>query len=161
MKSKLTLSNPLWQTTERRAILDKAVQQSGAELENLIKRKILDSTPRGRLYRRGAINRAASKKTSGLGLRRVANNPKRVIAGVTFHRASAKGQPPAVDKGELLNATRSKKTGEMRNKVANSKKYAPILDDPNGLDRPFFQSTADEFKAKFKQNIADVIRENS
>ena len=161
MKSILKLNNPLWQTQARRAMLDKAVQQSGAELESRIKQKILTGPKSGKTYRRGAITRAASKKNLGLGLRKVKNNSKRVVAGSNFHRASARGESPANDLGGLVNATRSKKTGEMRNTVANSKKYAPILDDPNGLDRPFFRSTADEFKPKFKQNIADAIKENS
>ena len=159
MKSILKLNNPLWQTQARRAMLDKAVQQSGAELESLIKQKILTGPKTGKTYRRGAITRAASKKNLGLGLRRAGNNSKRVIAGSGFHRASARGESPAKDSGQLASATRSKKTGEMRNQVSNSKKYAKPLDDPKGLDRPFFASTASEFKPKFKQNIADALSE--
>lgn len=133
MKAKLTLNNPLWQTAKRQAILDKAVQESGAQLESEIKQTVLNSAPRGKFYRRG----------------------KRV------HRASAKGQPFASDTGATLYATRSKKTGAMRNRVFNSKKHAKILDDKKGLNRPFFGSTAEKFQAKFKQNILDAIKENS
>lgn len=133
MKAKLTLNNPLWQTAKRQAILDKAVQKSGAELESEIKRTILQANPAGRLYRRG-------RRT---------------------HRASRKGQPFASDTGGTLNATRSKKTGEMRNTVSNSKKHAKILDAKTGLDRPFFESVAEKFKPVFKQNIRDEIKENT
>ncbi|HEX8638215.1 MAG TPA: hypothetical protein VF692_09145, partial [Pyrinomonadaceae bacterium] len=62
MKSSLKLNNPLWQTAKRRAILDKVVQQSGAQLENLIKQKILTGPKSGKLYRRGAIKRKIAKR---------------------------------------------------------------------------------------------------
>lgn len=156
MKAILTLNNPLWNTPERRKILDTAVQESAIELESEIKQTILDSTPRGRLYRRGAITKRASKNNSFL--RKVAGNSKRVIAGSKFHRASAKGQPFATDTGGLLNSIRAKKTAELKAKVATNKNYAPRLDDKNKLDRPFFESTAEKFKAKFKQNLEDALK---
>lgn len=141
MKSVLKLNNPLWKTPERRAILDKAVQPSGAELESLIKQKVLNSKPAGKTYRRGKIKRG------------------RVVTGSRFHRASAKGQPFANLTGATLNATRSKRIGLMRNTVSNQTKQAKILDDKNKLNRPFFQSTAEEFKPKFKQNLQEAIAE--
>jgi hypothetical protein len=161
MKVKLTLNNPLWNQPERRAILDQAVQASGTELETAIKQKILDSQPRGRTYRRSAITKAATKPLLALGLRRKKGNPDRVVAGSNYHRASAKGQPPAVDSGGLINSTRAKKTGEMRSTVSVGKKYGEVLDDPNKLDRPFFRSTVKEFAPKFKENIQKAIAENS
>ena len=169
MKSILKLNNPLWQTPARRAILDKTVQQSGAELESRIKQKILTGPKSGKTYRRSAIKNKVAKRDLGFyrSNRKVFKRTfsgldrEKTTVGYQFHKASAKGESPANDTGGLANATRSKKTGEMRNQVANSKKYAKPLDDPNGLNRPFFASTAEEFKPKFKQNIADAIRENS
>ncbi len=161
MKAKLVLNNPLWQTAARRKILDKAVQDSGIELEGEIKKTILDSKPAGRLYRRGSITKNASKKNLALGLRRKKGTKTRVIAGANFHRASAKGQPFANDSGQTINAIRAKRTGELKSKVAVGVKHGAILDDPNKLDRPFFRSTAEKFKPKFKENIADAIKENS
>lgn len=161
MKATLRLNNPLWQTPERQKLLDKVVQQSGAELESEIKQAILGSVPSGRLYRRGAITKAASQKNLALGLRRAQLQPKRVIAGSRFHRASAKGQAPAVDSGALLGSIRAKKVGQLSVKVATSKRYAVRLDDKNKLNRPFFESTAEKFRPKFKQNIREAIQENS
>lgn len=179
MKSKLTLTNPLWQTAARRKILDKAVQQSGAELESRIKRKILDSTPAGQTYRRGAITRKANKKNLKLGLksfetsRRVKSQKlinggitelqkqTRVVVGYKFHRASARGQAPAVDSGGLLSSIRSKRIGFLSVRVASSKRYALNLDSRSSLNRPFFSVTVEEFKPKFKQNIIEAIRANS
>lgn len=168
MKSILKLNNPLWQTPERRAILDKAVQQSGAELEAAIKQKVLDSTPAGKTYRRAAIRRKIARRD----LKFFRSN-KRVFkrkfttlfnettaVGYNFHRASAKGQPPAVDHGGLINSIRTKRLGQLSVKVATSKAYAAILDDPKRLNRPFFASTVEEFKPKFKQNLQEAIAEN-
>jgi hypothetical protein len=46
----------------------------------------------------------------------------------------------------------------MKATVSSSKNYAQRLDDPAGLDRPFFHSTAEEFRPKFKQNIEGAIK---
>ena len=156
MKATLRLNNPLWQTPERQKLLDRVVQQSGAELESEIKQAILSSVPSGRLY----LTKAASQKNLALGLRRAKVVPKRVIAGASrFHRASARGQAPAVNSGALLNSIRAKKVGQLSVKVATSKRYAVRLDDKNKLNRPFFESTADAFRPKFKGNIRDAIKE--
>lgn len=180
MKARLILNNPLWKTPERRAILDKTVQESAAQLESLIKRKILDSQPSGRVYRRGPITAGASQKNLGLGLRRARNNSKLVVIGSGFHRASAPGQPPASDSGGLLNSIRAKKLAVLAAKVEVGKNYGAALDKGaviNGRSkrtriigplknriikaRPFFASTVEAFKAKFRQNINDAIRANS
>lgn len=157
MKTTLRLNNPMWQTASRRRILDRAVQESGAELEAAMKRKMLPSTreqqPTGRTYRRARITKAATKGNLALGLRRKKGAKNRVVAGFEFHRASARGQAPAVDTGGLVNSIRARKTGPMKCRVSSGKAYARPLDDPNGLNRPFFSSTAEEFRPRFKENI--------
>lgn len=146
-------------------MLDAAVQQSGAELESLIKQKILTGSKTGKTYRRGAVR----KKIATRDLSFYRSNRKvfkrkftslvreTTVVGYNFHRASARGEAPANDTGGLANATRSKKTGEMRNKVSNSKKYASRLDAKEGLNRPFFESTAEEYKPKFLENLEEAI----
>ena len=169
MKAKLTLNNRLWQTTERRAILDKAVQQSGAELESLIKQRILTGPKSGKTYRRGAIKKKVAKRDLVFyrSNRKVFKRTftglyaEKTTVGYQFHRASKKGESPASDTGGLANSIRAKKIGFLSVRVATSKRYALRLDSRQGLDRPFFASTAEEFKPKFKQNIADAIKENS
>ncbi|MCD9186713.1 MAG: hypothetical protein LUM44_09780 [Pyrinomonadaceae bacterium] len=162
MKAKLKLDNPLWKTPERRKILDKAVQESAAELEAEIKQKILTGTKTGKLYRKGSIKRRGR------------------IVGSKIHRASAPGEAPANDTGGLANSIRAKKVEQMHSKVATSKNYAEPLDKGatiNGRNkrtkivgpmrnrslkpRPFFSSTADEFKPKFLNNLQEAIKENS
>lgn len=182
MKAKPKLNNPFWKTPERRAILDKAVQQSALELEAKIKQKILDSTPAGKVYRRGAIFKKgtiADRKLNRTRFNRkfFSLNDERFAVAYSFHRASAPGQPPAVDTGGLINSIRAKTLGALKAKVATSKAYAAALDQGaripgrrkntktvgpmkniNIAARPFFQSTADEYKAQFKQNLLEAIR---
>lgn len=162
MKAKLTLNNPMWKAPQRRAMLDKAVQQSGAELETEIKQTMLPGTrkspPAGKTYRRRAITKAATKRNLATGLKRSRKNKNRVIAGSEFHKASKRGQAPAIDTGGLVNSIRAQKTGLMRSRVSVGKAYADELDDPNKLDRPFFRSTVRKYLPRFKQNIGDAIK---
>lgn len=169
MKAKLTLKNPLWLESRRRAILDKAVQQSGAELEAAIKRKILDGAKTGKTYRRGAIKKKIAERDLSFyrADRRVFKRTfsglyaEKTTVGYRFHRASRKGEAPASETGGLVNSIRARKVGFLSVKVATSLRYARPLDSKNGLDRPFFAATAEEFRSKFKQNIREAIRDNS
>ena len=167
MQATLKLTNPLWKTPERRRILDLAVQQSGAELESEVKKVILNSTPRGKLYRRGAIRR----QIAGRDLKFFRSN-KRVfrrkftglfrettVVGYNFHRASAKGQSPAVESGGLVNSIQSQRAKPLHNIVKVGKVYGVILDDKQRLDRPFFTVTVKNFREKFKANIQEAINE--
>ncbi|MBS1797455.1 MAG: hypothetical protein JSS81_26770 [Acidobacteria bacterium] len=170
MKVILSLNNPLWKTPERRRILDKAVRQSAAELESLIKRKILDSSPAGKVYRRGAIFKsgaAADRKLNRTRFKRKFFSlfDEKFAVAFEFHRASAPGQPPAVSTGGLLNSIRARALGELKAQVATAQKYAAALDQGAKIKnariaaRPFFASTAEEFRARFKQNLIDAIKQ--
>ena len=150
-------------------MLDKVVQKSAAELEAKIKEKVLKSVPAGKVYRRTAIKRRIAKRDLDFfrSNQRIFRRQfttlynEKTVVGYNFHRASRKGQPFANDTGETLNATRARKIGELKAVVANSKPHAEILDNPNKLNRPFFRSTAEEFKKQFRENLAEAIAQNS
>lgn len=78
---------------------DRGVRQAALALERTIKRK-LSQRGTGRLYRRG-------KKT---------------------HRASAPGQPPAVDTGRLRSSVGHERRGLLEYRVGAGVDYAPILE---------------------------------
>lgn len=144
------------------------MQQSAAELESLIKQKVLNraAPPSGKVYRRGSIFKRSSVRDTFLNRSRFKNrffslNEERFAVATKIHRASRRGEPFANDTGGTINATRARAIGEMRAEVINSKRHAATLDRKDKLDRPFFASTAEEFRAKFKQNLADTIKENS
>lgn len=112
--------------------------------------KIIDnirlSRPSGRTYRRGAITAKFSKrKHSGLRLRTKAGT-NRVITGAKFHRASAPGQPPAIDTGRLLNSIRIVRAGSNRYIIGTGVVYAAVLDNEKKLNRPFFRRVVLNFQ---------------
>lgn len=94
-------------------------------------RAVMDeSTPTGRLYRRGGIRGRMLK-----GLRRAPGTKNRAIVGTRIHRASAPGQAPAKDSGRLykdIKVSRSKR-GTFR--VRFGAEYAGFLEFK--LNRPF------------------------
>lgn len=136
--------------------LDLAVQTSGAELERDIKENIQQSTPAGRTYRRGAIIRKPSRRTAGLGLQN-ASRGRGIIVGFKFHRASARGQAPAIDTGRLINSIAARRIGIMRARVGVSVSYALPLDDPEGLYRPFFSSRVRLYRSRYFVNIRKAL----
>jgi hypothetical protein len=122
---------------------------SGIEAE--AKRLMEHSIPTGRTYRRGELNKAASISLLRLGLQFSKRRQGQVIAGYRFHRASAAGQPPAVDTANLVNSMRAKRTGAMSAELAVNAAYAGYLEPPFAgeteveglLNRPFLAPAID------------------
>lgn len=115
-------------------------------IESEAKRLIQQSTPTGRTYRRAAITKPASQRLLGLGLRLSRSKVAKVIVGYKFHRASAKGQPPANDTSNLVNSMRARRTGRASAELAINAGYAGYLEpDPTRptLERPFVAPAID------------------
>lgn len=102
-----------------------AISKTLVEFAAYVKKEQVESTPTGRLYRR----------KSGSNFRR-------------SHRASAKGQRPAIDSGKLLNSTKKNKVSELKGEVTTIAKrdgfdYASqlekmgrhIQDDPKDIKK--------------------------
>lgn len=69
------------------------------------KRRIQQGPKSGRTYRRRAITKSANGAAAReLGLRPSRTKPGRAVAGYNFHRASAPGESPATDIGNLVNS---------------------------------------------------------
>ena len=106
-------------------------------IEAEAKRLIQQSSPSGRTYRRGAITRRGTAKLIALGYRVSRSRPGKVIVGARFHRASAKGQPPANDTSNLVNSMKARRTGKASAELAINAGYAGRLEPPAPLGRPF------------------------
>ena len=90
-------------------------------------RKLMDdSTPAGRLYRRGSFRRGHSRGLRGSRAR----GP-----GVRIHRASAPGQPPAEDTGRLYRDITVRRMAKGGYRVRFGAAYAGYLEF--NLNRPF------------------------
>jgi hypothetical protein len=167
------LTSPIFNNTERRAILSKVVRRSAIDLVGKIKLTIRESEPQGRTYRRGRISKTESKATKALGLKTFTtkSGKTRAITGYYFHRASAPGQPPAVDTGGLIGSIAEKPLAELRSLVSVGKLYGDPLDrgttraGKSGkagpffvlAPRPFFKVTVDAYRPVFKQAVADAL----
>lgn len=79
--------------------IDKLQQEIAYRIVDESRRLMDESTPSGRVYRRGSIKGRRTKQGVKAGLRR--SGKTRMIVGSRFHRASAPGQPPAEDTGRL------------------------------------------------------------
>ena len=127
-----------------------AVANSTVELERDIKENIQRSIPAGRTYRLNPIVRKESRRNSTLKLARKAGG---VIVGYTYHRASSRGQPPAIRTGRLLNSIRSLQLNPTHGRINVGVDYGLPLDDPEGLDRPFFTTRVELYRPRFFENI--------
>jgi hypothetical protein len=125
-----------------RDIGDVAMQVAlGIEAE--AKRLIQQTAPAGRIYRRAAILRATSQRLLKLGLKASRSRAGKVVAGYKFHRASAKGQPPANDTSNLVNSMKARRTGKASAELAINAGYAGFLEPPAPLGRPFVAPAID------------------
>jgi hypothetical protein len=119
--------------------------QIASGVESEAKRLMQHSIPTGRTYRRAEINKAASITLLRLGLQLSKRRQGQVVAGYRFHRASAPGEPPAVDTANLVNSMRAKRTGPMSAELMVNAAYAGFLEPPfegetgveGLLNRPF------------------------
>lgn len=160
--------------------LTEALKVSAANLQKKLKENITNSTPMGRKYirsvpfgqRRGVAaferppKRGRPRKIGRpKGGRRKANVaryvpvPKR--AKVTIeHRASAKGQPPAIETGELYNGLHVKVTGDDEITAQSNGRQSRVLDDVENEDsRPFFRHIVHAyFKEEFKADVKAFLR---
>lgn len=160
-KATLTLRAKIFDSGVRKKTLQQVIIKSGEELAGEQKELMTNSQPSGKTYRRGRITQALSKRNKNLGLRtfETKKGNKRAIVGFKFHRASRKGEPPAIDKGILRNSIKFKLVSDLKGQVSVGAKYGDVLDDPTKLNRPFFRKTVKNFQPKFQKNLDEVIQE--
>jgi hypothetical protein len=155
MKSTLILETPLLKKGIQPSAIAGALSKSAAELEADIKENMAASIPAGRTYRTTAIVRRSTRATAGLKLR--GRGRRGLIVGANFHRASAPGQPPAIRTGRLINSIRGRLVGLRSARVTVGVGYGLPLDDPEGLNRPFFHSRAILYRPRFVENVRQAI----
>ena len=110
--------------------LDELKERFANEIVTQARRIIDESTPAGRLYRRGAIRGRYRQ-----GLDRIRDKTSRARTGTKIHRASAAGQAPAKDTGKLYREIKVSRTGRGTYRVRFGANYAGFLEFK--LNRPF------------------------
>jgi hypothetical protein len=146
MKASLVFDDPRWDVSATERKLKAGIFRGRKELKEEIKKT----------HREGGSNASGTvyARRRGTGFRR-------------GHRASSRGSAPAPDTLTLTNAIDDQETGPLSGEVyikhdknpfgGYADEYGEILDDPNRLDRPFFESTAAKFEKRFDQIMEDAI----
>ena len=101
------------------------IVRQAKDFKDLTKRRMLESRPSGRLYRR-----------------------KRGAGFIRSHRASARGQRPAIDTGKLLNSINDRRNGDFSRTVSADAEYAKDLQSPRLNRRIIDARDAAEAQAK-------------
>lgn len=127
IKIEIRLDSTVFNEARRRQIISNWARKQARDLKNLTKQRMLRSKPAGRLYRR----------RSGSGFQR-------------FHQASAYGQRPAIDTGNLLNSITDRRLAEFRAATEATAAYAKHLQGEQ-LNRPII-SDLDKRQAQSKAN---------
>jgi len=83
-----------------------------------------------------------------------------VVIGARIHRASAPGEPPTIDTGNLVNSIRTTKLERYRYAVTASAEYARHLEygTYKMAARPFMRPALERARAPFVAAIAEAVR---
>lgn len=150
------LNSPILQPGSLRSGVARIVEQTTLDYERAVKEQ-MRAPKHGRTYRRGRITNADSAKLpKGLKRYQTAKGDTRVIVGYKLHRASAPGEAPAVDSGELINSIQPKVEGA-RGTIAVGAAYAGILEYQK--DRPVFEPTLERMRTGFIAAIDEAVRQ--
>lgn len=136
--------------------LSRVVAESTFAVERDVKEQ-MQAPKRGRVYARGAITRAATKGTRALGLRERAgkNGKRRAITGYKIHRASAPGEAPAIDTGQLVNSVRSQikgLVGRIRATAAHASRLEFLM------RRPSFGPALERERPRFLRRVDSTVK---
>ncbi len=162
----LQLNSPLLaRPASLREALEKVVAATAFDIERGVKER-MRAPKHGRTYRRGAITRKATRNTRALGLReRVTGRgqlspegfsleKRRAVVGYKIHRASARGEAPAVDTSVLINSVKARPKG-WRAEIGSPVGYAWLLEYV--LDRPAFEPALEAARSPFQRKIDEAI----
>ena len=108
----------------------------------------------GRSYRRGSIRRKMSASYKGLRTTTTKSGTYAII-GAKIHRASAPGEAPAVDYGNLINSVKEKRE-DMTGYVYTNADYAEVLETRR--HRPFFKPAVDKLTDSFIKQMDAVVK---
>lgn len=112
--------------------ISKVVAKAALDISNTAKRSVQKGVRTGTKYKRRTI----------------------------IHQASAPGEPPKTDTGNLVSHIISR-SEELRAVSGSTTKYAPWLEFGTKYiePRPFFKPAVDEIETDFLDNIAEAIKE--
>lgn len=110
---------------------DEACGSTAKAIEGKMKMAIMDTRKTGRIYRFGKV----------------------------IHQASAPGEPPATDTGNLVNSINSEKVRQMLHRVNVHAEYGPYLEYGTSRmsPRPFLNPAFEDEREAFKRRVDKLI----
>lgn len=146
--------------------LSAAIRAAAYRIQELAGNAIKTGAKTGRTYKIGTKTRklkTGGKKANALSAMGLKGNADAATGKTTFtvgyklHRASAKGQAPATDTGNLANSIQAKPINRFLWEVAVGEEYGEILEERR--DRPFLRPAVDEVRPAFEAAVRDVFKE--
>lgn len=159
-----------------------ALKTAAGGIETYAKLSIESSDKHGRLYKSGEITRNLGKReraglnyksevggnirlrtASGLLVREPSARGKRlkVVVGSKLHHASAPGEAPATDTGNLVNSIHVRKAGPFAYEVYSNSEYAAALEfgapAKHIAARPFLKPAIEAERPAFLADMAKVF----
>lgn len=147
--------------------LAEATGRAAAEIEARAKNKIRDTNKTGRLYRVGSIRKAYGARHTGqleaMGLRgrTLDTGKKQFVIAAKVHRASARGEAPALFTGNLANSIKHTEAEQtalgVRSTVNVNARYGKPLETK--LDRPYLTVAAKEVAEDFTNDCRAIVKD--
>jgi len=149
-------------TTEMRTRLRGVVRETKDRVEREAKAS-MQGPKHGRTYRRGAITRTFKaggrihQQYAGSGLKGTYSGGRiELTVGYRYHRASAPGEAPAVDTGNLRAGTGSEMVGNQPQAFVFAQAvYAKRLETK--MNRAFLKPAAEKFREWFNRMVAYTL----
>ena len=122
----------------------------------------------GKTYRRGAVKRTVKEggkragQLAAMGLKGVTADSKTTfVTGYKLHQASAPGQAPATDLGNLAGSIQTQKTGPLEAEVVVGAEYGEVLEtgsiDGTLKPRPFLTPSVEAAADSFYDGLAQAL----
>lgn len=159
LKSRIFLSGELQQK------LTEVVKRNALAVEAEAKLRIKQGSKTGRTYRRRSIKRSVGAKRAAefqaIGLRRSRLKPGSFVIGYSLHRASAPGESPADDTGNLANRITATEAvadeHSVRASVISGAAYGRLLEEE--MNRPYLRPALEQVKPQFTREVKAAVAE--
>lgn len=137
--------------------LGQVVHATAVQVEAHAKIAIQTGPKTGRVYEQGETEVSFTTKTGN-----AVSFTARKGQASKLHQASAPGEAPATDTGNLVNSVQTRRTGDLAAEVSASAEYGAALEfgteDGHIAPRPFLGPALDTARPGFEAAVAAVIR---
>lgn len=156
MNSKLNIAPLLSFPRELESRLESIIKETAVKIQDNSKREIMTGPKSGRIYHRGE-HRVSFKTSNSTFVSFIAKRGSRAKS----HQASAPGQAPATDYGNLVNSHNVMPRSKFIYWVTVAAKHAKALEHgtPRIAPRPFLRPASDKERPEFMPRVKKATRD--